>query len=54
MSNELVAECPEFSFARVTAVACLLATSLLAGNRTRWRVGCKVAPVNPVLREDGK
>jgi hypothetical protein len=54
MSNELVADCPAFSFLRVTAAACILATRLVAGNRTRWRVACKVAPVNPALGQDGK
>ena len=54
MPNELVADCLAFSFMRVIAVACLLATRLPAGNRTRWRVACKVDPVNPALGQDGK
>jgi len=54
MSDELVADCQAFSFLCVRAVTCLLATRLLAGNRTRWRVACKVTPVNPALGQDGK
>ena len=54
MSKELAAECPAFSFLRWTGVGNLLAARSRAGEWTRWRVACKVAPCNLRLSNAAK